>query len=55
MPKSWAGLRTYEAGTPGVIAADNASARLDLDNEPQPDALLMIDPERGGQARDLGG
>jgi len=44
-------LTTYEAGTPGVLAADNASARLDLDNEPQPDALLMIDPERGGQAR----
>ncbi len=44
-------LGTYEAGTPGVIAADNASARLDLDNEPQPDALLMIDPSRGGQAR----
>lgn len=41
----------YEAGTPGVIAADNATARLDLDNEPQPDALLLIDPERGGQVR----
>ena len=37
-------LTAYRAGTPGVIAADNASARLDLDNEPQPDALLMIDP-----------
>ena len=44
-------LTAYRAGTPGVIAADNASARLDLDNEPQPDALLMIEPERGGQAR----
>jgi len=44
-------LTAYRAGTPGVIAADNTSARLDLDNEPQPDALLMIDPERGGQAR----
>ena len=44
-------LTAYRAGAPGVIAADNASARLDLDNEPQPDALLMIDPERGGQAR----
>lgn len=42
-------LGNYEAGTPGVIAADNATARLDLDNEPQPDALLLIDPERGGQ------
>jgi Uma2 family endonuclease len=45
----WLGI--YQALTKGVIAADNASARLDLDNEPQPDALLMIDPERGGQAR----
>lgn len=44
-------LGSYQALTKGVIAADNASARLDLDNEPQPDALLMIDPERGGQAR----
>ena len=44
-------LGTYEAATPGVIAADNSSARLDLDNEPQPDGLLMIDPARGGQAR----
>src|SRR5581483_3356767 len=25
--------------------------RLDRDNEPQPDALLMIDPARGGHAR----
>jgi Uma2 family endonuclease len=44
-------LIVYRAGTPGVIAADNTSARLDLDNEPQPDALLMIEPHRGGQAR----
>jgi Uma2 family endonuclease len=44
-------LGSYQALTKGVLAADNASARLDLDNEPQPDALLMIDPERGGQAR----
>lgn len=43
-------LTHYEAETPGVLTADNASARLDLDNEPQPDALLMIDPDRGGQA-----
>ena len=41
----------YEAGTPGVETADNGTARLDLDNEPQPDAMLLIDPERGGQAR----
>ncbi|MEI7683790.1 MAG: Uma2 family endonuclease [Planctomycetota bacterium] len=43
-------LGTYESMTPGVIGGDNATARLDLDNEPQPDALLMIDPALGGQA-----
>ena len=30
---------------------DNPTIRLDLDNEPQPDAALLIDPDRGGQAR----
>lgn len=43
-------LGQYEAGTPGVEAGDNGSVRLDLDNEPQPDALLFIDPACGGQA-----
>jgi Uma2 family endonuclease len=41
----------YEAATPGVLTADTSTARLDLDNEPQPDAVLLIDPARGGQAR----
>lgn len=31
--------------------ADNATVRLDLDNEPQPDVLLRIDEEAGGQSR----
>jgi Uma2 family endonuclease len=44
-------LGTYEAVTPGVGGGDNSTARLDLDNEPQPDALLLILPECGGQAR----
>ena len=44
-------LSVYVAGTPGVDAGDNGSIRLDLDNEPQPDAYLMIQPEHGGQAR----
>jgi Uma2 family endonuclease len=44
-------LNTYKLATPGVTIGDNATARLDLDNEPQPDALLMINPECGGQAR----
>jgi len=41
-------LGTYEAETPGVECADNATLRLDNDNEPQPDALLRILPEHGG-------
>ena len=44
-------LASYETDTPGVEAGDNGSVRLDLDNEPQPDAFLIIQPERGGQAR----
>jgi Uma2 family endonuclease len=44
-------LWTYRASTPRVIVADNASARLDLDNEPQPDVMLFIAPGCGGQAR----
>jgi Uma2 family endonuclease len=43
-------LGTYCAFTPGVRAADNATIRLDLDNEPQPDALLRIEPEAGGRS-----
>lgn len=37
---TWLGV--YRTATPGVAAADNATTRLDLDNEPQPDALLRI-------------
>jgi Uma2 family endonuclease len=44
-------LGTYEAATTGAEAGDNGTLRLDLDNEPQPDAYLLIDPTRGGQAR----
>jgi Uma2 family endonuclease len=44
-------LVQYAANTPGVEVGDNSSVRLDLDNEPQPDALLLIDPACGGQTR----
>lgn len=37
---TWLGV--YGTATPGVSVADNATTRLDLDNEPQPDALLRI-------------
>jgi len=41
----------YCAFTPGARVADNATVRLDFDNEPQPDVLLRIEPEAGGQSR----
>ncbi|GAB4149416.1 MAG: Uma2 family endonuclease [Cyanobacteria bacterium J069] len=41
---TWLGV--YSAATPGVSGSDNATTRLDMDNEPQPDALLRI--ETGG-------
>ncbi len=41
---TWLGV--YEAATPGVELGDNVTVRLDLDNEPQPDAVLLIN---GGQ------
>ena len=44
-------LGTYALATPGVQVNDNPTVRLDLDNEPQPDAAMLIDPEAGGQAR----
>jgi Uma2 family endonuclease len=45
---TWLGI--YRAHTPGVQGADNATVRLDLDNEPQPDVFLRIRPEFGGQS-----
>ena len=43
-------LGNYCAHTPKVRVADNATVRLDLDNEPQPDVLLRIEPQAGGQS-----
>ncbi|MFN5956271.1 MAG: Uma2 family endonuclease [Dolichospermum sp.] len=42
-------LGNYEAMTPGVALGVEPTVRLDLDNEPQPDAVLIIIPEAGGQ------
>jgi len=44
-------LVVYCAATPGVELADNATVRLDLDNEYQPDALLRLEPANGGRSR----
>ncbi len=43
-------LGTYQSETPGLLAGDNSTVRLDLDNEPQPDLMLLIEPDKGGQA-----
>jgi len=42
-------LWTYKIATLGVRLGDNPTVRLDVDNEPQPDAVLLIDAQRGGQ------
>ncbi|NET81639.1 MAG: Uma2 family endonuclease [Moorea sp. SIO1F2] len=42
-------LGTYWSATPGVEVGDNATVRLDADNEPQPDALLRLTVD--GQSR----
>jgi Uma2 family endonuclease len=47
--QTWLG--TYSIATPGVRAATNSTTRLSADDVPQPDGLLRILPECGGQAR----
>ncbi|MGP1383348.1 MAG: Uma2 family endonuclease [Thainema sp.] len=44
-------LWTYKVATPGVELGDTPTVRLDLDNAPQPDAVLLIEPQCGGQTR----
>lgn len=44
-------LCAYQTGTPFVEVSDNSTVRLDPNNEPQPDCLLFIQPEHGGQTR----
>jgi Uma2 family endonuclease len=46
---TWLGV--YQALTPGVDSSTEPTVRLDLDNEPQPDAVLSIQPSAGGQIR----
>jgi len=46
---TWLGV--YCAATPGTSVGDNATVRLDFENEVQPDALLRLDPEHGGRSR----
>ena len=44
-------LSMYKAATPGVTGGDNATLRLDFENEPQPDVLLRLPPKLGGNSR----
>jgi Uma2 family endonuclease len=44
-------LWTYKIATPAVELGDNPTIRLDFDNEPQPDVVLLIEEKAGGQAR----
>ncbi|MFI5459928.1 MAG: Uma2 family endonuclease [Isosphaerales bacterium] len=44
-------LGTYAAYTPGLDAGSSCHVRLDWDNEPQPDCVLFIAPESGGQVK----
>lgn len=46
---TWLGV--YQALTPGVDLSVEPTVRLDLDNEPQPDAVLFIKPDAGGQTQ----
>ena len=44
-------LGTYAVATPGVAFGDAPTVLLDLDNEPQPDAVLFINENAGGNCR----
>jgi Uma2 family endonuclease len=44
-------LSAYEGGTPGIEVGDNSTVGLDVQNMPQPDCVLFVQPEHGGQVR----
>ncbi len=44
-------LGQYEVGTPGVEGSQNSTVFLEMESTPQPDSLLFIIPECGGQVR----
>lgn len=45
----WLGM--YKAATKGIRLADNTTVRLDFENEVQPDALLYLPQQFGGQTK----
>jgi Uma2 family endonuclease len=48
-------LSLYKFRTPGLMVGDNGSTVLDDDNEVQPDAMMCILPDRGGQTTVING
>lgn len=44
-------LWTYQVATPGLRLGIEPTIRLDLDNEPQPDIVLILDEAVGGKAK----
>lgn len=44
-------LGNYKVSTAGVAIGIEPTIRLDLDNEPQPDAVLLIEAAAGGRSR----
>ncbi|MEH2071455.1 MAG: Uma2 family endonuclease [Nostoc sp.] len=46
---TWLGV--YQASTPGVRLGIEPTVRLDANNEPQPDGVLLIAPTAKGQSR----
>jgi hypothetical protein len=42
-------LLAYEEVTPGVETAGDITVRLDFESEPQPDAVLCVEPALGGR------
>lgn len=45
----WLGI--YKISTPGIKLGIEPTIRLDQDNEPQPDGVLLIDEKLGGNSR----
>lgn len=45
---TWLGV--YQAATPRVQMGIEPTVRLDIDNAPQPDGVLLISPESGGSS-----
>lgn len=46
---TWLGV--YQAATAGIDLSIEPTVRLDLENEPQPDGVLLIEAEKGGKTQ----